>query len=190
MRYLVLFLTITALFARINPFEPVTNPTNQVIIKPKYFKEAKVYMPKDAKVLKKIVFVYQNVSGDVKQKEILINKNIDFHSPIIVTHSPKIFKMQEYDFNLFNLFIKNRKIFIQTKDRLLRDMFLIKPFRLVLDFKKNATFLTIKRKIPNSFVKKVIVGNHSGYYRVVIYFDANYKYKLTKMDDGVKIEFE
>ncbi|WP_236618666.1 AMIN domain-containing protein [Lebetimonas sp. JH292] len=69
-------------------------------------------------------------------------------------------------------------------------MFLIKPFRLVLDFQKNADFLTMKRNIKNSFVKKIVVGNHEGYYRIVIYFDTNYSYKLTKTDEGIKIELK
>jgi hypothetical protein len=97
--------------------------------------------------------------------------------------------MKEIKFDsLFTLFIKNKKVFIKTKDKLIRKMFLVKPFRLVLDFKRDADFLTIKRIIKNSIVKKVVVGNHNGYYRVVLYFDANYKYKITQMDEGIKIE--
>ncbi|WP_024791320.1 MULTISPECIES: AMIN domain-containing protein [unclassified Lebetimonas] len=191
MRILILIIMNVLLFARINPFEPVINPQNKIIIKPEFFKEKKVYFPNDARILKKIIFVYQNSSGDIKNKEILINKNIDFHSPVVIIHKPKTFGIKEYKFDsLFTLFIKNKKLFIKTKDKLIRNMFLIRPFRLVLDFQKNADFLTMKRIIKQYFVKKIVVGNHKGFYRIVIYFDTNYSYKLTKTEEGIKIELK
>ena len=191
MKKLLFLFICTLLFARINPFEPVVKPQNTIIISPTYFEKTKITLPSDARVLKKIVFVYQSVSGDVKQKEVQINKHIDFHKPIYISHSPQNFPMEELHFlNLFTMYIKNKKIFIQTKDKPLRHFFLVKPFRIVLDFKKNADFLTIKKNLKNSFVKKVIVGNHNGYYRVVIYFDAKYMYKLTKTSEGIKIELQ
>jgi hypothetical protein len=190
MKIIILFFSIILAFARINPFEPVIYPNSPVKIKKEeYFKKTHVYLPDDARILKKIVFVYQSLNGDIKQKEVLINKNIDFHSPVIITHNPQNFGMKEVRIDsLFTLFIKNKKIFIKTKDKLIRKMFLVKPFRLVMDFKKNADFLTIKKVLKNSIVKKIVVGNHNGYYRVVMYFDANYKYKITQMNEGIKIE--
>jgi len=187
-----IFLFIASLsFARINPFEPVVKPQNTIVINPSYFNEAETVLPKDARILKKIIFVYQSVSGDIKNKEVPINKHIDFHRPIYVSHTPQKFPIKELNFlNLFSMYIKHKKIFIQTKDRLLRNFFLVKPFRLVLDFQKNANFLTIKKTIKNSFVKKVAVGNHNGYYRVVIYFDAKYMYKLSKTQEGIKIDIQ
>jgi len=189
----LLFLSVFTLmlFGRINPFEPVVKPEKTIIINPSYFKEVSVKLPNDARVLKKVVFVYQSVSGDVKQKSVEINKHIDFHKPIYISHTPKTFPLKELNFlNLFKMYIKDKKIFIKTKDRLLRKFFLSDPFRIVLDFKRDADFLTIKKQLSDSIVKKVVVGNHNGYYRVVIYFDAKYMYKITKTDDGVKIELQ
>jgi hypothetical protein len=190
MKILIFLITAIFVFARINPFEPVINSNNPIKkVKKDFFKKAQVYFPNDARVLKKIIFVYQNLSGDIKNKEVLINKNIDFHSPVIIIHNPKNFAIKEIKFaSLFTLYIKNKKIFIKTKDKLIRKMFLIKPFRLVLDFKKDSDFLTMKKVIQNSMLKKVVVGNHNGYYRVVLYFDSNYRYKIIKMDEGLKIE--
>ena len=65
-----------------------------------------------------------------------------------------------------------------------------KPFRLVLDFKRNVNFLTIQKIVKNSFVKKVVVGAHNGFYRVVIYFDAKYSYNVKKDINGVLIELK
>lgn len=189
MKFFLLLLPLFVL-ARINPFEPVIVPENIKIKNPKYFKEVKVYLPDDARVLKKIVFVYQNLNSDIKQKEVNINKSIDFHSPIIVTHKVKSFPIKILTFPTFKLYIKNKKLFFATKDRLLRVFFLANPFRLVLDFKRKVSFLTIQKVVKNSFVKKVVVGAHTGFYRVVVYFDAKYSYNVKKDINGVLVELK
>jgi len=176
------------LMARINPFEPVINPEKTLILKPYYFKNKKVYLPRDSRILKKIIFVYQTLSGDIKQKEIEINKNIDFHKPIIISHNVKKFPEKIINFSVCKIYIKNKKIFIETKNKLLRYFFLAKPFRIVLDFKKSVDFSTIKKNLQNSFIKKIVIGAHSKFYRIVIYFDAKYAYKIKKDINGVLIE--
>jgi len=187
-RFLIVLLAVF-LFARENPFEPVITPQNIIKVKPQFFTKAKVYLPKDARVLKKIIFVYQNLDSDIKQKEVLINKDIDFHSPIIVLHKPKPVGMKKYKLTSFlTLYIKNRNILLKTKDRLIRHFFLVKPFRIVLDFKRYSNFPTIKKYISKEFLQKVVIGAHRSFYRVVLYFDANYQYKLTKTPEGIKIE--
>jgi hypothetical protein len=190
MRLFFIFILIISLFGRENPFEPVINPQIPIKqVKPEYFKTLKIFFPRDARVLKKIILVYQNLNGDIKKKEIIINKNIDFHYPIKITHTISKILLKEIDFDsLFKLFIKGKKIFLETKDKFIRSIFLVQPFRLVLDFKKDTSFLTIRREINSSVVKKVVVGNHEGFYRVVLYFDANYEYKIIPVDEGVKIE--
>jgi len=189
-KYFILFVGVI-LFARLNPFEPVVKPENTMIIKPSYFKKAVINLTKDARVLKEIVLVYQSVNGDIKQKVVNINKQIDFHKPIIVSHSISKFPIKEYGFlNLFKLYIKDKKIFLKTKDKLIRSFFLVKPFRIVLDFKRDADFLTLTKTISDSVVKKVVVGNHNGYYRVVLYFDAKYAYRIKVIEGGVKIELQ
>ena len=191
MKKLLFLFILTFLYARINPFEPVVKPQNIIVINPTYFKEKKVNLPSDARILKEVVFVYQSVSGDIKEKKVEINKHIDFHKPIFISHTPKNFPLRELNFlDLFKMYVKNKKILIKTKDKLIRHFFLVKPFRIVLDFRKNADFLTIKKILKNSIVKKVIVGNHEGYYRVVIFFDAKYIYKVIKTKEGIKIELQ
>ncbi len=180
---------ISFLFARDNPFEPVIKPENQIVKPPVYFQYKKVYFPNDARILKKVIFVYQNLNGEIEKKEVLINKNIDFHKPVILKHTAKEFGLIRMNFfDLFVMYIKNHTIFIKTKDALIRKMFLLNPFRLVLDFRRDADFLTISKIVKNSIVKKVSVGNHNGYYRVVIYFDAKYVFNIKELNNGVKIE--
>ena len=177
------------LFARINPFEPVLTPNETNITKFSFFKKVKVKLPNDARILKKVVFVYETLDSDIKQKEVKINKNIDFHYPFIISQKKEKFKVQTLSFPVFKMYIKNYKIFIQTKDNIIRDFFLAQPFRLVLDFKsKNLDFLTISKTLKHLFVKKVVLGAHSGFYRIVIYFDAKYAYKIKKEPEGILIE--
>jgi hypothetical protein len=185
-KFFILFFAIV-LYARINPFVPVVKPNNIKIVKPVYFHKIKVYLPSNARVLKKIIFVYQTLDSDIKQKSVEIDKDIDFHFPIIVMQKLKSLPEIESNFGIFTLYAKNKKIFIKTKDPLLRSFFLVKPFRLVLDFKRKSDFYTIRRKF-NSFIKKVTVGSHGSFYRIVLYLDANYAYKIKKMSEGIEIE--
>lgn len=177
------------LLARINPFEPVLMPNEGNITKASFFKETKIKLPSDARILKKVIFVYETLQSDIKQKEIKINKNIDFHDPFIIFQKTRKYKIKILTFPVFKMYIKNYKIFIKTKNTLIRNFFLAKPFRLVIDFKSgNMNFLTISKRVKNLFVKKVVLGAHRGFYRIVIYFDAKYIYKIKKEPGGILIE--
>ena len=179
------------LFARMNPFEPVLTPQEANITKFSFFNKIKIKLPSDARVLKKVIFVYETLESDIKQKEIKINKNIDFHYPFIVSQPKEKFSIKRVIFPVCGIYIKNYKIFIKTKDDLIRDFFLAKPFRLILDFKKNnVDFLTLSRIVKDSFVKKIVLGAHRGFYRIVIYFDAKYAYKVKKEPKGILIELK
>lgn len=183
-------LLFTLLFARENPFEPVVKPLNQKIVKREIFHKTKLYLPDDARVLKKVIFVYQTLNGDIKKKEVLINKDIDFHYPFTIIHKYVAFHKKYLKFaNLFSLEVDKREIKIFTKDKKIRSFFLVSPFRIIVDFVRDANFLTISKNL-NTYLKKVVVGNHDGYYRVVFYFDANYNYKIKKFDKGYKIELQ
>ncbi len=46
------------------------------------------------------------------------------------------------------------------------------------------------KNIPKSIFTKVRVGNHNGYYRVVVELDGYYRYKLKKQSDGCLITLE
>jgi len=179
------------LFARINPFEPVLTPNETNITKFSFFNKVKVKLPSNARILKKVIFVYETLESDIKQKEIKINKNIDFHYPFIISQKKEKFQIKILNFPIFRMYIKNYKIFIKTKNILIRNFFLAEPFRLVLDFKSgNLNFLTISKLIKHLFVKKVVLGAHIGFYRIVIYFDTKYAYKIKKDPEGILIELK
>jgi hypothetical protein len=46
------------------------------------------------------------------------------------------------------------------------------------------------KKIPNSIFKEVRIGNHDGYYRVVVELDGLYRYDFKKVVDGYIIKLK
>ena len=44
--------------------------------------------------------------------------------------------------------------------------------------------------MKNSVFTKIRVGNHDGYYRVVVELDGYYRYKLAKQADGCLVTLE
>ncbi len=176
------------------------------------FDLVKVSLPSDARILKEIVIKYQNVDGSESFKTISVNASIDWHNPIIITqkrqmvlkdfNQSKIAKNQSqkenrenktkktsisksFSLNRFlNIKIDGKKIYIFTKKRKIRDFMVIKPYKIILDFKtlEDVSYRSVKTSLP--FVKKVVVGNHIGYFRVVFELDGNYKYLIKKISGG------
>jgi hypothetical protein len=72
---------------------------------------------------------------------------------------------------------------------MIRHFVLVEPFRVVFDFKANRNFLTYNKQL-NSFIKKIVIGNHDGFYRVVLYTDGVYKPIIKKVDKGYLIDFK
>jgi hypothetical protein len=188
MRILFLLLT-TLLFARENPFVPVVTNKNKNIIKKNYFTSTKINLPSDARVLKTIIFKYQTLTGSIKELKIPINQAIDWHNPMIVYTKHKNISTKKIKIGFLSLYIKKHKLLIFTKDKLIRNFLLVKPFRYVLDFKADKNFLTYTKK-TDSFIKKIVLGNHSRFYRVVLYLDGTYKTNITDTPEGYLIEFK
>ena len=188
MRVLFLLLT-TLLFARENPFVPVVTNKNKNIVKKTYFKSKKITLPSDARVLKSVVFKYQTLTGAIKEIKIPINQAIDWHNPIILSTNQVYIPTTKVKIGFLKMYIKKHKLLILTKDKLIRNFLLVKPFRYVLDFKANKDFLTYTQK-TDTFIKKIVLGNHNGFYRVVLYLDGTYKTMIKNTDEGYLIEFK
>jgi len=189
MRIIIFLLLITYLSGRENPFIPVINNENRVIVKKNKFESASTMLPSDARVLKSVTFTYQTLTGSILTKTININQEIDWHSPIYVYQNKINIKPQKIKVGFLNFYIKKHKVFIETNDKLIRIFVLVKPFRFVLDFKSNRDFLTYRKSV-NSFIKKIVIGNHSDFYRVVLYADGVYKPILKKIVEGYLIDFK
>ncbi|MBU0631733.1 AMIN domain-containing protein [bacterium] len=87
-----------------------------------------------------------------------------------------------YDFIAF--LSKYNTMKIVTEDNSIRDFMLVDPYRIIIDFKEDYDFKSLQQDIKDSVFTKIRVGNHDGYYRVVIELDGQYKYDLKKDKDG------
>ena len=186
MRVLLLFVAIL-LFARENPFVPIVTNNNK-IIKKTYFKSTKIQLPSDARIIKNFIITYQTLNGSIKQYKVNIEKSIDWHNPIFV--STKLVKIPSeiVKIHFLKFKIQNHDVFIYSTDKMIRSFFLVEPFRFVIDFKANKDFLTYKKTTP-TFIKSIVLGNHSGFYRVVLNLDGKYKVKIKKLKEGYLLEF-
>jgi len=189
-KLLFLLIASVVLFARENPFVPVVKNPNQKIVKKEYFTSKEVKLPSDARNIQYIIFQYQSLTGEVKEYKVPINKAIDWHNPIYISTNKRKSNMIKLNLSFLNLYIKGHTVLIQTQDKLLRKFLLVKPFRLVLDFKSDRNFLVYKKQDIKSFVKKVILGNHKGYYRIVLYLDGKYSTSVVNTPEGYLIDFK
>ena len=190
MRKIILFLLVsTILFARINPFIPVVTNENNNSIKKTTFKFKQISLPSDARVLKSVIIKYQALNGSIKSVTYPINKYIDWHNPIYIsTNQNTHITSKKIKVGFLNFYIKQHKTLIQTNDRIIRHFMLVRPFRYVIDFRANKNFLTFSKK-TNTFIKKIVLGNHKGFYRVVLYLDGTYKVHIKKTAEGYLFEF-
>jgi len=188
MKKLLLFVTIF-LFARENPFIPVVTNNSNYKIKKKFFLHKKITLPNDARVLKSFVIYYQTLNGTIKKLEIPIQEEIDWHTPLSISTTKSKLLIKKIDLKFLTLYVKNNQIFLKTDDKIVRSFFLVEPFRFVIDFNGKKNFITIS-KDTDFYIKKIVLGNHKKFYRMVLYLDGAYKIKIKKRVEGYKIEFQ
>jgi hypothetical protein len=84
------FISVQLLIGRENPFAPaqefegVDAPTN-ITVERGEFEQQALSLPSNARVLKYVVFGYQTLNGDVEQMRMEVDKNVDWHDPMVVT---------------------------------------------------------------------------------------------------------
>ena len=83
-----------------------------------------------------------------------------------------------------SLEVGRKSLKIVTKDKKIRSFHLSRPFKVALDFKREAGFLTKHIALNRAPFISIDIGNHNGYYRVVLTLDAPYRYKIEKAEDG------
>lgn len=196
----LLFLIPISSSARENPFFPLDGElalpftTN---IKEEYppLKRATINLPSTARVIENITVQYKNLDGSIESKSIELNNAVDWHLPLFVSQKfeelseKKEFKeesLQELvSLSYIKLLANSDAIELVTDDELLRDFLLPKPHRIVCDFKREIDIRAFTQNIKGSSkIKKFRIGNHKGYYRVVIELDGYYNYKLEKKSSG------
>lgn len=83
---------------------------------------------------------------------------------------------------------KNLKL--TTNDEAIRNFLLVNPHRIVIDFKKETEIKGLIKKVEGNIFKRVRIGNHDGYYRVVVELDGHYRYDFKKVADGYFVELK
>ena len=190
MKKIILFLLVfIVLDARENPFVPIITNENKNLVKQEILQETNVTLPSDARILKSVTFTYQTLTGSILNKTIVIDKAINWHSPLYIFQKKIKNDIKKIKVSFLNFYIDKYKVLISSKDTMIRHFVLVEPFRVIFDFKANKNFLTYKKNI-NSFIKKVVIGNHNGFYRVVLYTDGVYKPIIKKVTEGYLVDFK
>ncbi len=194
----------SALCARENPFFPPkdlktpTYTTNEIVQKPPFSSQT-FHLPSSARILKSVTLTYENLDGSLASKKVNIDKRVDWHKELYLGYKQKSFTREVAtnarsrekvlkqeamlrklgSLGFITVYAAKGMLKFVTKDRLLRHFKLVKPDRIVLDFKKDTSFKTKTLKGAWNF-KRVTFGNHKGYYRAVIELDGRYIYKIRK----------
>jgi hypothetical protein len=200
MRYtFLLLISFISLCARDNPFFP-TDPndiaqttSNRIeVLQP--FTTQNISLPNSARAIKAITITYQNLDGSISNETLDLNNKIDWHEPIIISQNKldaplsKVRKTSKTVDGKFIKFIPNSKTMrVVTKDKLLRNFMLTSPHRIVMDFSRDTSFKPKNFTINEAPFKKIRMGNHDKYYRVVIELDGQYKYKLQVSEEELNI---
>ena len=210
----VLFIVLS-LSARENPFFPSTGEadipftTNETVtIDP--LKRAAISLPSTARVIESITVKYKNLDGSIEEKTEVLENSVDWHLPLFISQNiddgtndnqvrlpvKRAKKVKKKKFKklaglkFITLYEHKHQLKVVTKDKMLRNFLLTKPHRIVCDFKREIDIRSYEVVAPSKgIVTKMRLGNHKGYYRVVIELDGHYRYKVKNLKNGYMITF-
>jgi len=209
-------LLLLALNARENPFFPSSGEKDIPISSNENrskepLKRAAIALPAQARILQKVTIEYKNLDGTVENKSIELDNSVDWHLPVFISQSyleiPKITKSEDAlaknevkqkesthktiaSIENLSLLSLGKSLKIVTTDVIIRNFLLVHPHRIVIDFKKDEDVKNYVKKDSQNIFKEVRIGNHDGYYRVVVELDGYYRYDLKKVSDGYQIELK
>jgi len=203
--FLSLLLILISLNARENPFFPssgeadITYTSNQET-KVEPLKRATITLPSSARIIESVTVKYKNLDGSLEQKSIVLGNSVDWHLPLFISQNygginsePKTIERVKYKkvagLKFISLYESKNRLKIVTKDKMIRNFLLTKPHRIVCDFKRDINIRSYEKNIKNSIVTRVKLGNHKGYYRIVIELDGYYRYKVQKDTKGYLFNF-
>ncbi len=118
----------------------------------------------------------ESVKKDPEKKE---TAKIEEH---VAKNGDKYQKIASFEYASF---YSSEKYFkIVTNDKIIRNFLLVQPHRIVIDFKSSKGIKFYEQNITENVFTKIRVGNHDGYYRVVIELDGYYRYNVKNIDDS------
>jgi len=190
MRFFVLLLLMfISVFGRDNPFFPTDPdekqmPTTNKLETLKPYSTQQILLPNSARAVKAIIIRYQNLDGSISNEQIEVNNKIDWHKPFVISQKQPMLKKEEKKASptINAKFIKfkpsGKSLKVITKDKILRNFMLTSPYRIVMDFSRDTSFKPKNFLLNREPFKKIRMGNHDHYYRVVVELDGQYRYKL------------
>ena len=215
----VALLLLTSLGARENPFFPSSGEkdiplTSNIKSDLTPLKRATLSLPSTARVIEGVTVNYRSLDGSRHTQSIELDNSVDWHLPIFISQSytneeqkvtvpkKKITKAKKpakkassykkiAGIKLISFYSKDKKLKLITKDTIIRNFLLVQPHRIVCDFKRDTNIKSyVKEMEKNSLFTKIRVGNHKGYYRVVIELDGHYRYTTKDIKDGYLFELK
>lgn len=202
----IFFLTtllLLSLYARENPFFADKGEKDIIFSSNKDnskvpLKRATITLPSEARILKKVIIEYKNLDGSISKKSIELDNSVDWHLPIFISQNyndAKLKNIEKKDLKYKEIaaikyakfYCSGKNIKIITDDKMLRNFQLANPARIVMDFKRDSTMKSYSKITNMPAYKEIRIGNHDGYYRVVIELDGLYKYEKTNISDGYLI---
>ncbi|MCX6075383.1 MAG: AMIN domain-containing protein [Campylobacterales bacterium] len=190
---------------------PYTTNETAVILP---LKKATIALPPQARVLQGVTIQYKNLDGSEENKTIPLENSVDWHKPIFISQNytsndaiqeenikkdsvkKETVKIEEQparngdkyqkiaSFEYASFYSSEKYFKIITNDKIIRNFLLIQPHRIVIDFKSSKSVKFYEQNITENVFTKIRVGNHDGYYRVVIELDGYYRYNVKNMDDS------
>lgn len=141
--------------------------------------------PDHARVLKEATFTFQNVDGSIETRRIEIDQSIDWHAPLVLSHSPNLKTASEsagstsanFDFIRFNA--SQNRLVITSADPLVRYFTQSEPNALVVDFQHKSPFASRSQNLSGHPYGKVKVSNHGKFARATITLDGHYSCTIT-----------
>ena len=139
-----------------------------------------------------------------KPKELKIKKSLEekiiesnfknVKEPPIITHEPTkvdIAKITNTEYikdlkfyNFLSIALYKNKFFIKSEDKIKQDFELKGRKKIVIDFKRATKNKSKKYSLKTAPYKKVTVGIHKGYYRVVVKLTKYKKYRIKHLENG------
>lgn len=155
----------------------------------KHLTTESVQLPSNARELKSVTLIFQNLDGTLESKQLKIDKTIDWHYPIKITQQEAIRNIAKRYFSLndFEFYVEGKTLVISSpKHRILRHFLLVSPTTIVVDFSRdNGIAYDGNIGTGEQYYAKVGVNAKSNLYRVSIELDGMYQYTLKSTKNNV-----
>jgi len=196
----VSLLLFTSLIGRENPFfaldeSKIQNVTCNIPDTKPPLGTISYSLPDQARILKEISFTVQNLDGSIETHKMQVDQSIDWHKSILISQgkgvTPQNVKTQNSsssaDFGFIHINTEGKRLTLRSADPFIHHFVLSDPNRIVIDFKKNALFNTVEKKLNAAPYLSAHLANHGKFARVTITLDGRYEYALNKTGEQINI---